>query len=67
MMTTEQMKHKVVHACDILEGHYRGTIYQNELTNLRKKYIYKDISRKELIHDKQYLRNLWSMTKIKIK
>jgi len=67
MMTTEKYKIQIIHACDILKKHYSGTIYSNELKNIRRKYIYKDISRMELIYDKEYLRNLWSMTKIKIK
>lgn len=66
-MTTEKTRMKVIQACDILTKYYRGTIYDVELRNLRKKYIFKDVSRKDLTHDKDYLKNLWSMTKIKIK
>ena len=58
MRTDDKTKMKVIIYIDGLQPKLKGTIYHNELLNLRKKYIYKDVSFDELKTDVGYLRNL---------
>lgn len=55
----EEAKLKVIRMIDKLRNEmFKGTIYDGELKMLRKKYIYKDISKEELIKDVLYLKNM---------
>jgi hypothetical protein len=58
-METENNKLKLIGFIDQLrEEMFKGTTYDAELKMLRKKYIYKDISRGEFLRDVEYLTNM---------
>ena len=58
MKTDDKTKMKVIIYIDGLQPKLKGTIYDNELLSLRKKYIYKDVSFDELKTDVGYLKQI---------
>jgi hypothetical protein len=58
MKTDDKTKMKVIIYIDSLQPKLKGTIYDNELLSLRKKYIYKDVSFDELKTDVGYLKQI---------
>lgn len=58
MKLDDKTKMKVIIYIDSLQPKLKGTIYDNELLSLRKKYIYKDISLDELKTDVGYLKQI---------
>ena len=63
-MVHDKQKTKVVFAIDYLAKRFSGTIYEQELKLLRKKYIYKDISVEEYSRDRFYLIELKKLLNI---
>ena len=58
MKTDDKTKMKVIIFIDKVRPKLQGTVYNNELLDLRKKYIYKDVSQEELKSDVVYLKNI---------
>ena len=58
MKTDDKTKMKVIIFIDKVRPKLKGTVYNNELLDLRKKYIYKDVSQEELKSDVVYLKNI---------
>jgi hypothetical protein len=58
MRTDDKTKMKVIIFIDKVRPKLEGTVYNNELLSLRKKYIYKDVSLDELKTDVVYLKNI---------
>jgi len=58
MRTDDKTKMKVIIFIDKVRPKLEGTVYNNELLSLRKKYIYKDVSLDELKTDVGYLKNI---------
>jgi len=58
MRTDDKTKMKVIIFIDKVRPKLEGTVYNNELLSLRKKYIYKDVSLDELKTDVIYLKNI---------
>jgi hypothetical protein len=58
MRTDDKTKMKIIIFIDKVRPKLEGTVYNNELLSLRKKYIYKDVSLDELKTDVVYLKNI---------
>ena len=58
MRTDDKTKMKVIIFIDKVRPKLEGTVYNNELLSLRKKYIYKDVSLDELKTDVIYIKNI---------
>lgn len=57
-MVKDNHKQKLINQIDNLKEHLFKSIHDRDLNNLRKKYIYKDISLGEFIKDVNYLKEL---------
>jgi hypothetical protein len=58
MRTDDKTKMKVIIFIDKIKPKLENTLYHKELIDLRKKYIYKDISQEELKRDVTYLKTI---------
>jgi hypothetical protein len=54
----DKLKIEVISFIDTIQPSFIHTIYEKELKQLRAKYIYKDISKNEVIKDVNYLKCL---------
>ena len=58
MIATDGQKTKIIEKIDLLLHIFPRTSWSRELTMMRLKYIYKDISHAELKKDFTYLKNI---------
>lgn len=58
MKVEEKWKLSVIGRIDKFSKYLEGTQYHRDMSSMRKKYIYKDISPDEFLKDVRYLRNI---------
>ena len=62
----EELQLEIINVIEILESEFDSQYQKNELEQLRKKYIFKDVPNSEMVRDVKYLKALKAVTLLKI-